>query len=369
MYRISGVDTIDLGGGKQGFRDKNVNSGQPGTEVSAQWLNDIQEEICRLIENEQIPLDVSNRDQLSQAVRYLIQQSQPSFAIASGSANTLEVTLIPAPQAYTVGMPLRLIASAPNTGPVTVNVNGLGRKPVLNCTGLPLDAGALPAGVPIQMIYSGSAFVLTGLTTIASNGFSAFVVAGSYIWTVPPGIFRVRACVWGGGGGGGGSLNIYSAATGGGGGGYCEGVFAVTPGEDVPIVVGVGGAAGIAAGGNGLSGGTSSFGTFCTALGGSGGKGASSGTAANPEYRQDGGPGGAATGGIIQRSGSPGNGTYGEPGLLVGGTGGATYCGQTSRVTVAGAGANGLYPGDGGGGASSNMPGGAGAPGCVQLLY
>ena len=298
-----------------------------------------------------------------------IQSMAMNYAIASGTANALTASLTPALLEYKAGLTVHLLCNALNTGATTLSIDGLSPLPVLTCTGAPLSGGELANGSIRHLVCTGSSWQLSGVTLINSAEFTSFMTPGTYSWIVPQGVFQVRARVWGGGGGGGGSLNIYSAATGGGGGGYCEGVFAVTPGDEIIIVIGSGGVAGIAAGGNGFSGGTSSFGTFCTALGGSGGKGASSGTAANPEFRQDGGSGGSAAGGIIQRVGAFGGGSFGTPGLMIGGTGGSSFLGQVSRISVAAAGGNGVYPGDGGGGASNNAPGGTGAPGAVELYF
>ncbi|MDZ7926153.1 MAG: DUF2793 domain-containing protein [Agrobacterium sp.] len=49
MDRINGADTIDIGGGRRGFRDENLIAGTPGTEVTALFLNMVQEEILRVI--------------------------------------------------------------------------------------------------------------------------------------------------------------------------------------------------------------------------------------------------------------------------------------------------------------------------------
>lgn len=93
-------------------------------------------------------------------------------------------------------------------------------------------------------------------------------------WTVPDGITGVDVLVVGGGGGGG-----YDGGGGGGGGQVIEyrGVT-VTPGESIPIVIGLGGRGGFskAPGENkGLSGQKSSFGNNIAG----GGKGGDSGSA------------------------------------------------------------------------------------------
>jgi hypothetical protein len=68
----------------------------------------------------------------------------------------------------------------------------------------------------------------------------------SQLWTVPPGVTRIMAKVWGGGAGGpvydfGGRGNTALAATGGGAGGYARGFMPVTPGSSLTLTVGSGG--------------------------------------------------------------------------------------------------------------------------------
>ena len=68
----------------------------------------------------------------------------------------------------------------------------------------------------------------------------------STTWTVPSGVTRILAEVWGGGAGGpvynyGGSGNTTLLANGGGAGGYGRGFMAVTPGSSLILTVGFGG--------------------------------------------------------------------------------------------------------------------------------
>ena len=83
--------------------------------------------------------------------------------------------------------------------------------------------------------------------TKINSGFVAFrTPAGTVTWTVPAGVSRIRARMWGAGGGGG----FTSAGTGGdhggggGGGGYAEKYFDVVPGSNFTLVVGAGGTGG-----------------------------------------------------------------------------------------------------------------------------
>lgn len=71
MDRINGADTVDIGGGRRGFRDENLETGVPGTEVTAAFLNGLQEEVLQVVT--QAGLVPSNGDwtQLWQALQIL----------------------------------------------------------------------------------------------------------------------------------------------------------------------------------------------------------------------------------------------------------------------------------------------------------
>lgn len=119
------------------------------------------------------------------------------------------------------------------------------------------------------------------MALIASSGYKQFTSNGMF--TVPSRVSAVFALIQAGGGGGGGALYSpygYSANAGGGAGGMCVVRVSVSPGEQVPVTVGVGGAAGIAgqtSAANGGNGGTSSFGGHY-ATGGNGGASSVGGT-------------------------------------------------------------------------------------------
>jgi hypothetical protein len=107
-------------------------------------------------------------------------------------------------------------------------------------------------------------------------GYQGQVFTSSGTYTVPAGVTAVKVTVIGGGGGGGGASRGNSAtsqgkASGGGGGGCAiEWITGLTPSDNIAVTVGTGGAGGVGAS-NGTAGGTSSFGSFCSATGGIGG--------------------------------------------------------------------------------------------------
>lgn len=187
---------------------------------------------------------------------------------------------------------------------------------------------------------------------------------GVFTWTVPANVTRARARVWGGGGGGGGTTN--GGAAGGAGGGYSEGWFTVTPGQQLTVTVGVGGAAGSGAPTAGGSGGTSSVGSILGATGGGGGQGAGGGGTAPVT-----GNVGEGYSGQINLRGNPTN-----AGIVVGGTplgsaGGGTFCTSIVGAFSNGTGNGSAFPGGGGGGAggSTFAAGNTGSGGLVIIEW
>lgn len=61
------------------FVDGNPTQGQKGTQVSAKWLNDVQEEISKVIEGSGSSLDGSKQDQLLSAIKALVMTTMQSF--------------------------------------------------------------------------------------------------------------------------------------------------------------------------------------------------------------------------------------------------------------------------------------------------
>lgn len=119
--------------------------------------------------------------------------------------------------------------------------------------------------------------------------------SGSYTWTKPSGCRNVLVYVTGGGGGSRNNDNSYRGA-GGGGGGTAIKWIDVTAVSTVAVTVGAGGAYARGSG-RGATGGTSSFGSYCSATGGVGGQ---------TDDPYEGGIGGFAIGGDINIPGGAG---------------------------------------------------------------
>jgi hypothetical protein len=217
---------------------------------------------------------------------------------------------------------------------------------------------------------SGGSNWLLITTTIATGASGVqFSSPGTFNWTCPAGVVRVRARVWGGGGGGGGGFanaGVGGAGAGGSGGGYSEGYFNVVPATVYVVTVGAAGAGGSSPL-NGTAGGTSSFSTFISATGGAGGAGGN-----NSGSPPTGSPG-TGSGGYINVTGNfgAGGGQIQGTTIFIAGGGGGAYASSNSYAVNNSS--PGVFPGGAGGGAAVNgnggFNGGNGANGFVILEW
>lgn len=95
-----------------------------------------------------------------------VRSQSTTHAMAQGT-DALTAGFTPALAAYSAGQLLSLTPSAANTGPATLNVDGLGAVPILKFTTAPLDSADLRPGIPVLMVFDGAAFQLLSQTGIA----------------------------------------------------------------------------------------------------------------------------------------------------------------------------------------------------------
>ena len=144
---------------------------------------------------------------------------------------------------------------------------------------------------------------------------SSFPTAGTSTWTKPGGCTNVIVKVVGGGGG----AAAYCES--GGAGGFTEKRIDVTAVSTVSVTVGAGAAQAAYAGGT--NGGTSSFGTYCSATGGYG---------SNQNFSHSGGHGGIGSSGDINLYGGSGTGHTNGSGAGALGNGGQSYWGGGNNL-------------------------------------
>lgn len=121
-----------------------------------------------------------------------VQAQTGNYAVdSSGAANTITVTLSPAPTAWSdiTGAPIRVKMANTNTSStVNLNVNGLGNKTVVVAGGSGPAAGNLLAGSIYTLIYNGTnvqvvgggaaaggSGTVTSASVVSSNGFAGSV--------------------------------------------------------------------------------------------------------------------------------------------------------------------------------------------------
>ncbi|MFN3858430.1 MAG: pyocin knob domain-containing protein [Caulobacter sp.] len=94
---------------------------------------------------------------------------------SSAGADTVVITLTPAPAALEPGMAVLVKVQGTNTGPATLNVNGLGAV-TIKLKGANLPAGALKDGVISKFVYDGTFWqLLAGGGVVASSlGFTGY---------------------------------------------------------------------------------------------------------------------------------------------------------------------------------------------------
>jgi hypothetical protein len=194
------------------------------------------------------------------------------------------------------------------------------------------------------------------------TGVQSFSASGGFV--VPGGVTQAEVEVWGGGSGTFASIGATSSGGGSGGGYARKRVTGLIAGQIISVTVGVGGTAGNTAGGAPSAGGTSSFGAYVSATGGSLNPLAST---ANPQNGAT--PGGMGVAGDVNIAGSAG-----QAGVLnQGGLGGAAPMGGWQNSGTWGL--PGAFPGGGasgaGTGANSATPynGATGAGGLVVVRW
>ncbi|AQZ95458.1 phage tail protein [Halopseudomonas phragmitis] len=191
-----------------------------------------------------------------------------------------------------------------------------------------------------------------------TGGVAVFDTAGNHTFSVPAvlrsGRRYARVTVIGAGGGGG--RNNSFAGGGGGGGGRSSGIVNLSSVVSVSVTVGSGGAGRADSTGLGTPGGTSSFGSYISATGGSGGGVLS------------GGDPGVGNGGNLNLAGGPGGqSSSGTSGAFTGGLGGSGRGALSESSSTAGR--SGVTHGAGGGGGILEANGGNGFRGIVVVEW
>lgn len=97
-----------------------------------------------------------------------------SYAQAFGTSD-ITASLTPAPGAYATGMMVTLTPLMTNDAGCSLDLNGLGARPVVKFGQLPLDSADMRAGVPVRLVYDGTNFLLLNDNALpCKTGYSAY---------------------------------------------------------------------------------------------------------------------------------------------------------------------------------------------------
>lgn len=290
--------------------------------------------------------------------------SIPYCVDASTTPNQINAPFTPQITALHPGTTIEVKVANTNTGDTHIAVNQLSNVQIVDKFGNALASQAVAQGEVVLLIYDGTHFQIvngsgggTGNGALFING-QSYTVHGTYTFTVPAGIYSLWVRVVGAGGSfnnlgdEGADIRNLHDDPGGGAGGYAEGIVAVTPGQQIPVTVGLAGSIADTRAQT-VTGGSSSFGAFLSATGGVGGVDQINDSAAGLGNVL----GGTGTGGsIINFSGGVG---------MFHGRGGA---GVFGRFPASGAGAQGTIGTSG----NQNAPGqgsNAGTDGAVIIVW
>ncbi|EGN1097564.1 hypothetical protein KOK65_003230 [Escherichia coli] len=301
-----------FGAGKNGFTRGNPQTGTPATDLDDDYFDMLQEELCSVVEASGASLEKGRHDQLLTALRALLLSRKNPFG------------------------------DIKSDGTVKTALENLG-------------LGASAFGIQNRVVISA-----TGVTQ----------------WSVPDVLKKGRKCKVKviGAGGSGGIGNATTAAGqaaiaggGGGAGGISESLLDLTGIDSVTVTVGVGGTPVTSLSTNGVSGGTSSFGSYLSATGGIGGgqpSGGESGIGTGGDTNSSGGPG--SPGGVLNADNN------GVPSMC-GGSGGGPGGNGAAQVSATNKAADAKAPGGGGAGlkpsSGSGITSGRGGNGLVIIEW
>lgn len=163
-------------------QDCTTPSARDGTEWKSAHMNAMLAQLRRAIRLNAVPESNSDDEMLARAMR----SQRMNYYSVGGTANALTLTPAPAFAAATdmIAVPMRFIMGASaNTTAVTLNVNGLGVKPVVWPDGTALAAGDLPAGALVEVVYDGANFRV--MPSLSPSQITALIIAARKTVALP----------------------------------------------------------------------------------------------------------------------------------------------------------------------------------------
>lgn len=122
----------------------------------------------KFIEADQFGNQIGSTDQIinSQLITY--------YGVDTGSSNSYLLTAATPYTTYQNGELVFFVPANTNTGPSTVNINGLGVIPITTITGAPLSAGQIVAGIVTELIFFNGNFQFLSIGNTFGVGVGTF---------------------------------------------------------------------------------------------------------------------------------------------------------------------------------------------------
>ncbi|MDC7787954.1 hypothetical protein PQJ75_24630 [Rhodoplanes sp. TEM] len=156
MRRIEGANAVEIATGKLGFRGRNTAAGLPGTAVTEQFLNDVQEELAGVVEGAGLALS-SDRAQVLKAIKALVGEP---YAADTGTENALVVDLATPGFTLAAGksIKVKVLNSVTYAATIQVSNNGslVGTYPLVRHDGTALAPYDLVAGQVARLSFDGT---------------------------------------------------------------------------------------------------------------------------------------------------------------------------------------------------------------------
>jgi len=121
-------------------------------------VNSLISENLALVDKAEVHYDPGRLTNLLLGSEYLIQRGRTVGALLTAGPSAYVGTLDPPATSYNDFMCLRVAPAITNTGPITINLNGVGPAPVLRNDGQQLRAEDFPADIPQIIVARGGQF-------------------------------------------------------------------------------------------------------------------------------------------------------------------------------------------------------------------
>ena len=142
--------------------------------------------------------DGINFQLLTSASAQFTEESQVHYGVDTGVTNAMVATVQPGIDGLRPGLFCLIAASHTNTGPVTINIQGLGVKSIVRASGASLSAGDIVVGAIAEMAFDGTNFELLNVQVTPGGGGTSldesiagplrpyFIAVNSATTTAPP---------------------------------------------------------------------------------------------------------------------------------------------------------------------------------------